>query len=451
MKNERGFFENRIASSVRRVLCAALAFCLLFSLGGCDILGGDEELISPPRPQGELYEIKRSLEAAESREMTLKYPTKGEYRSAIISVDVTGNGENDAVAFYQTESENITYMHIAVISRRGDEWVTSNDVPVMASGVEQVKFVDLDGDGAREVLVGWSVYGNVDKEVAVYKFDGEKLSSLMKEKYTEFLCCDLDTDQQQELFLLHLNQTAKTAVARCFKMADGALSEVSKTVADGLVSGYAAVSESKLLSGKPAVYADGQKGNTMITEVFYLEGARLVNPLCDADTRVTVMTERPTSFTSRDITGDGVIDIPMAETLPGYGEAPTADRVYMTHWCSFDGEKLVITLNALMNYPDGYYFSVPRTHERRITVERNIESRMRIVYLCDSETGGRVAELFRVKAVSVGKWDPALPEYEGWEKIAETDSVIYAVKHSGYDGDGTLTLSQIKEAFNLIA
>ncbi len=443
--------HNSIFSFLRRALCLILALSFCFALCGCDLFAGDEELITPPRPQGELYEIKQSLEQAEGGKLALKYPTKGEHRSAIISVDVTGNGENDAVAFYATESENITYMHIAVVSRRGEEWVTSNDVPVMASGIEQVKFVDLDGNGVSEILVGWSVYGNVDKEIAVYSFDGEELSSLLKEKYTEFLCCDFDTDQKQELFVLHLNQTNKTAVARCFGMTEGEIGEISKTVADGNVSSYAAVCEGKLLNGKPAIYADAQKGGTMITEVFYLDGARLVNPLCDADSRVTIMTERPTSFTSRDITGDGIIDIPMAETLPGYGEAQPADKIYMTHWCSFDGQKLVVTLNALMNYPDGYYFTVPKTHEHNITLERNIESRMRIVYLCDPETGARIADLFRIKAVNSTSYDPALPEYGGWEKIAETESLTYLVKHSGYNGEGALSLAQIKESFKLIA
>ena len=141
----------------------------------------------------------------------------------------------------------------------------------------------------------------------------------------------------------------------------------------------------------------------------------------------------------------------MAETLPGYSDALPSDKIYMTHWCSFDGEKLVVTLNALMNYPDGYYFTVPKTHERNITLERNIESRMRIVYLCDPETGARQADLFRIKAVNSTNYDPALPEYGGWEKIAETDSLTYLVKHSGYDGEGALSMAQIKDAFKLIA
>ena len=435
---------------IRRLLCALLLAALCFSLCGCELFAADEELISPPRPQGELYLIKQSLQEAESAKMTLKYPTEGDYRSAIVSVDITGDGKNDAVAFYATESDNITYMHIAVVTERDGEWVTSNDVTVMASGIEQVRFVDLDGDGASEILAGWSVYGDVDKELGVYSFDGITLNSLMKEKYTEFICCDLDTDQQQELFVLHLSLTDKTAVARCFKAKDGALSELSRTVSDGNVSSYLAVSVSKLLSGRPAIYIDAQKGASLITEIFYLDGGRLVNPLCDAEARVTSATDRPNSITTTDITGDGVADIPMAQLLPGYAEAQPADRIYLTSWCSFDGQKLVVTLNTVMNYADGYYITVPKGLEDRLTIEKNVESRMRIVYLYDTGKNARRSELFRIRAVNRSSWDPSLPEYAGWEKINETDSVVYAVKLSGYNGDGAITAEQIKNSFNLI-
>ncbi len=432
-----------------RVIFTSLLLCfVMVFLSGCRLFSVGDDLLLPPRAQGELGDIQDALSKLTSNKITLKYPTAGEYRSAIVQYDLTGNGVKDAVAFYSTESENISAMHIAVITKRDGKWVAAKDVSVLASGVERVEFDDLDGDGTSEIIVGWSVYAAVDKEIGVYGFDGATLTPHAHEKYTEFLRTDLDTDQKRELFLVHLNSTDKTATARLLTLENDSITEIASCHCDGSVSGYLSVASTKLLNGKPAVFVDAQKGTGAITEVFYLDGEQLINPLFDRDSGVTTITERPSTVVSSDINGDSTLDIPMLELLPEYRDAPESDRVYITRFCTLNGENLVITLSALMNYTDGYYFTLPKTLDGNITLTKNIEARTRTIYLYDKHTGERKAELFTIKTVNLNNWETS--NTQNWHKILEDKTTVYAVLISDYNGPEALSFEQIKSEFNLI-
>lgn len=433
---------------IKKALALLLVMAFIFTLSGCKLFSVQEDLLSPPRPQGELFEIEKALRSLSAGKITLKYPTAGEYRSAIIQYDITANGIQDAVAFYSTESENISLMHVAVITKRDGEWVAVRDASVLASGVERVEFEDLDGDGKSEIIVGWSVYGTVDKEIGIYGFDGVTLSPYAHEKYTQFLRTDLNTDQRKELFLIYNNTAEKTATARLLTLENKAVAEITSARSDGAVSDYLQVAQSKLLNGKPAVFVDAQKGTSAITEVFYLEDGHLVNPFYDRESNTTKITERKNNVPSKDINDDGSYDVPMLQLMPGFENAAESDRVYVTKWCGFDGARLAVTLSAVMNYTDGYYFTYPKEYEGKISVDRILSSRTRIVNFVSDIEKGEKQELFRIKTISLNSWETT--ENEGWEKLLEDKTTVYAVRISDFGKQNGITHEVIQNEFKII-
>lgn len=435
--------------NIKSFALLALVLACLFVLSGCNIFSSGEELLTPPMPGGELSKIRLALDTLVNDEYTLKYPTDGEYRSAIVRYDVTGNGQKDAVAFFSTEKENISSMHIALLTRRGEDWVAIKDVSVLASGIERVEFHDLNGDGVSEIVVGWSVYGNVDKQASVYTFDGEVLTPRLKEPYTEFLVCDLNTDNKKEILLLQLKPTEKRGSAKLLELTGEGVSEISAADLDGNSTAIVSAVEAKLLGGRPAVFLDMQKGAKMITEILYLSGGKLQNPMYDKEEKATRLTERSSSVTVQDINGDGSPDIPMLEILPDYQEKPDEDKLYITHWCSFDGKKMVVTLSAYMNYTDGYYFKVPKSHEGKLTVVKNTSSRTRTFYYYDKEEQKRGVELFKIMAVSENNWVASLKDSGDWDEVATENSVVYAVQKSAYNGENAIKTDAIKAAIKI--
>ena len=87
-----------------RIWCAAVAVALAISLlfSGCSLSALDaQSLMRPPRPTGERAQIHDELEKSAGANPTLKYPSRGEYRSAIIMHSLVSAGQEDAIAFYQ--------------------------------------------------------------------------------------------------------------------------------------------------------------------------------------------------------------------------------------------------------------------------------------------------------------------------------------------------------------
>ena len=60
-----------------------------------------------------------------------------------------------------------------------------------------------EGDGVKEITVGWNVYGGMDKKVTAYALNGLKLEPLMQESYSSFMCCDMVGDGRKELFIIY--------------------------------------------------------------------------------------------------------------------------------------------------------------------------------------------------------------------------------------------------------
>ena len=151
------------------LLCAAV---LTFTLSGCSTLDGNiDTLLNPPAPTGQLRQVQNALLESVKGELTLKYPTSGEYRSAFVMKDLDGDGVLEALAFYSTTLDNTTNMHINLITKDGSDWVSCGAASIVATGVEKVDFADINGDGKLEILVGWSIYGSVEKRLSVYVLD----------------------------------------------------------------------------------------------------------------------------------------------------------------------------------------------------------------------------------------------------------------------------------------
>ncbi|MBQ1231509.1 MAG: hypothetical protein IIX73_04000, partial [Clostridia bacterium] len=168
----------------------------------------------------------------------------------------------------------------------------------------------------------------------------------------------------------------------------------------------------------------------------------------DRESNTTKITERKNNVPSKDINDDGSYDVPMLQLMPGFENAAESDRVYVTKWCGFDGARLAVTLSAVMNYTDGYYFTYPKEYEGKISVDRILSSRTRIVNFVSDIEKAEKQELFRIKTISLNSWETT--ENEGWEKLLEDKTTVYAVRISDFGKQNGITHEVIQNEFKLI-
>ena len=425
----------------------AVLLCLLMLTSCTEFDNNAKSLLIAPR-QEELHHIQKALEKSAGSDITLKYPTSGEYRSAFILKDIDNDGNEEAFAFYSKTVEETVTMNINAISQADDEWVSKGNSNVVAGGIERVVFCDLDGDGTEEIVVGWTVFGNVDKQLGVYSFDGESLKKRAGEKYSDFICGNLTGDNKNELVVLGINTTDKSATAKVFSLQEGSVSELGNTLLDdGITSFYTPVI-SKLSDSRPALYVDAVKGVGIVTEILWFQQDNLIR-MNATNAQGENETYRTTSATVKDFNGDGFLDIPRCELLKSTADKEEIDKVYVTNWSSFDGKKFKTVASAFMNYSDGYYLTVTPQRLDKLYLARKTDSRLRIFYSYDLNTQTQGDEVFRIMAVDKATYTADTYTSQGYEAIHETEKFVYLCRVQSSNPIG-ITIEIIKSSFGVL-
>ena len=430
----------------RRVLALFWAVLFVFLCGCEGLIATPDDLLQPPALTGELKTISDALAKSIKEEYTLVYPSAGEMRSAIALEDIDGDGIKEAVAFYGTKSGEGAEMHINLVKKTSGKWRSVADNVITAGGVEKVIFCDLSGNGKKEILVGWEVFGGREKKLGIYSAADDRLYERFMREYTTFTCCDIYGNDRQQLVLQYVDPGDTGNVVSVYTLSANSVNQTAGCILDGKVKSASEPVVSKLTDGTPALFIDEEKGAGMITEVLYLKDGTLMNPLFDAEKGENTATQRGSGLYCSDIDNDGAAEIPVSVEAPG---AETAgEKGYFTNWCAFDGETLNVKMTCVMNLADGYYLILPSKLADSTAVLRNTETRTRSFYEYDRETAKTGAKMFSVTAVDTVKSEKFLEENRNAQVIYEDEQTVIAAEI--FSGGSKLTLYDIKEMFRTI-
>lgn len=442
---------------MRKILCFLSVLILLFSLCGCDIFTSEaEELLSPPSLTGDMLPISNAIQKSVGSDYTLEYPMRGDYRSAIIQHDLNNDGIFEAIAFYRTKQKSedgnheIVMMNMIAIVNRNGEWVSGGTQSLAAGGIDQIDFCDFDSDGIKEIMVGWAIYGTSELQLSVYSLGENTLTQRMAEQYTHFVPCDLDANDRYEVLILRSFPSEQKNTAHLFSLTQVGVSQISSCELDGSAKTINAPAVSTLSTGTPAVYIDEIKGVGAVTSVLFLEKGQLVNPLLNKDSKKNTKTLREATFESYDINDDGIIEIPVRRDVPTVTKTAESEKLYLTDWCSFNGETLTAQITAMINPQDGYYYCISQNFVEKIAVLKDSENSLMELYFYNAKTNATGDRLLHFKAVKKTDWDSGVYKNQDLTAIINDGETTYvcnistAAKKSGFD------IEKIKSDFKLL-
>lgn len=431
------------------------AFLLLLILGvlclntGCNRLDSNiYNLLAPPRAAGDMSDIQAALNKSINEKYSFKFPTSGEYRSAIILNDLNGDGTEEAVAIYSTTKENTTNMNINLIAKNGEVWYSTGNIKVVATGIEKIEFADLGGDSNKEIIVGWNVYESVDKSVGVYSVTEKGLVGRIFENYTSYLCQDFNADGKDELLTIYKNDDKEQplATAKLLALNNEGAEEISHCPLDPSATSY----KEPVIFGigdKTAIYIDATKGTDLITEMLVLDDGSLSNLSFSSEVGAGFSTLRPGGAYINDINGDGNYDIPVPFLLT-QSENSGSENIYKTNWYCYDGSGITLSLSTIMNYADGYFLEIPEKWDAGISVIANSAERTRTVFRIDPIRGGSAEEIVKIQTLE--KSATLNPTFAGSFKLAETENAVYYATLGSYTGSLAVTQEELINLFKLI-
>lgn len=452
----------------RRLLRTGLGLLLCLCLSGCSFSMLDaQNLMAPPKANADQQSIHQLLQG-DRTEMTLVYPKNGEYRSAIITKDFTGDGSKDALGFYALEDRSVA---VQFLLKDGDAWRTAGTFQNTATQVDRVCFADLNGDGRQDVLIGWgSTAGTTGRTAAVsaYLFSEGEITEYPLGTYGEMAVTDFDGDGVNEVFTIDKylppegeEGEASPAMARVYRFVDGQVRAVASVEADNSITNYTALSFGKLSAQLPGVAVDGAKADgSMTTQLFFFDGQGSLQNLPEGVNGENYQNpfSRPstTSFTCRDINEDGILEFPAVSLLPGISSDVTPDSTsYLVEWRTLDknGDFRAV-LYAMMNPRENYWFQVPMWLRQQLSASNNTSTRtVTYTQVVDQEGGDQPllgSPLFSIRVFTRSAWE-SRGQSSGYQQLAAQGDLVYGIQSLTQDDSGQRVIDEVRENFRLLS
>lgn len=451
---------------MKRLAMLLALIAALSGLPGCSFTGiSAQNLISPPAATADQQSIYRLLQGTQT-EVTLIYPKSGEYRSAIIMCDFTGDGVEDAIGFHATADGSA---QVQFLTKSQGEWTVAASFRSSASQVDRVCFGTLP-DGGQAVLIGWGTTAGTTARLAManaylYQPDGG-MKEFTLGSYGEMAVTDFDGDGVNELFTIDKSVPAPAenegeetipARARLYAFDRDTPYEAASVQADNSITGYSGVAFGKLGPSDWGVVVDGTTADgSMNTQVFFMEEDRLTNYPSGVNTEGFVSEyTRPAAaaIMARDINGDGYIEIPAAIQLPGYSEDAALDSTsYMVEWRSqTPGAGSRVVMRALMNVRENYWFRIPYHLQGRVCALNDAERRTVTYTEVKTTDEGELLRgtLFSIRVFTRPAWE-SRGENSGYTMLLEQNDSVYGIQVQSRDEQVLRYVEDIIKSFSLL-
>lgn len=338
---------------------AAVSALLVCLLTGCAFSDASvEELFRLPRMAEEYTGLTRALDDLIAQGYEYASPTGGRNIQSVQMADLDGDGRQEALAFFRMSSSEKP-LKIFIFRLEGDEYTHYCTIESSGTAIDSVYYQDLNGDGRRELIVGWRISAEV-QTVAVYTVEREPVS-LMSSGYTRFTIQDLNGDGIPSLLVLRTDGSSQP-VAEFYGWQDQQMGVAYRCV---LSSSMASLNRGNLISGKldadtPALFITGvdEQGAAATDILVFRQDVGLVNLAMNGSTTGISNAVYPyRQLFPQDIDGDGCIEIPAPD---GTWSAEQTDGLVSWLRCDADG---VLTQAALTYHSlsCGWYLAIPES------------------------------------------------------------------------------------------
>lgn len=343
----------------RYILLTGLSALLAALLTGCGFSDASvEELFTLPRMAEEYTGLTKELDDLIAQGYEYASPTGGRNIQSVQMVDLDGDGQQEALAFFRMSSDEKP-LKIFVFRLEDGTYTRFCTIESSGSAIDSVYYQDLNGDGRRELIVGWRISAEV-QTVAVYTVAREPVV-LMSSGYSRFTMQDLNSDGIPSLLVLRTDGNSQS-VAEFYGWQDEQMGVAYRCV---LSSSMASLNRGSMVSGRvdadtPALFITGvdEQGMAVTDILVFRSELGLVNlALTGSSTGVSNAVFAYRQLSPQDIDGDGSIEIPDPD--PSWSGEQT-DGLVRWMRCSGDGE-LSVVAETYHSLSCGWYLNIPES------------------------------------------------------------------------------------------
>ena len=326
-----------------RSVCILFGMLLCLLLAGCSMPGEPvqvEELLRAPRLSGDYGDIQTALNDWLGESAQLKYPLQGDLLSPFLLQDLDGDGRQDAAVLYTTaKSSNVC---IAILQRDStDAWQVRQNVEGLADTVEDVRLAQLQPGNAVQLVVGYMA-AQGDHYLAVYSYTNGELATILEQQYEQYLVEDITGGGNQDLILMSTLEDGGVQIELLTVDKEGSFQQVAVMgLSANRFAGCASVAAGMGADGKHYLVLDGWtgiSGNNLASVLLHFdEDTQQMVPASQISTErlYTASLRNVPGLVSRDLDGDGIVEIPTQPEEAGLLNMSQGRRMDFIVWMDY--------------------------------------------------------------------------------------------------------------------
>ena len=320
---------------------ACVLLCLL--LAGCSMPGEQvqvEELLRAPKLSGDYGDVQTALNDWLGESAQLKYPMQGDLLSPFLLQDLDGDGRQDAAVLYTTaQSSNVC---IAILQKDdADIWHVRQNVEGLADTVESVGLAQLQPGDATQLVVGYTA-AQGDHYLAVYSYTDGVLSTILEQQYQQYLVEDITGGGNQDLILMSTLEDGGVQIELLTVDKEGSFQQVAVMgLSANRFAGCASVAAGVGADGRHYLVLDGWtgiSGNNLASVLLrFDEDTQQMVPADQISTEklYTASLRNVPGLVSRDLDGDGIVEIPTQPEEAGLLNMSQGRRMDFIVWMDY--------------------------------------------------------------------------------------------------------------------
>lgn len=431
---------------VKKALYLLGLMILLLCLGGCSLQFGDG-LLSLPKVPAEYVQLQQQLNEILQGGAAYAVAETGTNRQAVQLMDLDGDGSEEALAFFRTESGAY---QVYAFRREGAVYTRIGMAEGYGTTLRAIYYPTL-GNGRAGLAMCWGFDEGGSYGMTVYDFGDNGMTVLMDIQYSDVTIEDIDRDGAQEMAFAVKDTVTGLYSARVYQFRGDQYRVLYEVPMCLEVRSVANMQFGSFNGRQVGLYIDSlATTGGYVTDLIWYDGQMAANRTIDQASGSGSKTWRLGSVFCTDVNGDGVIDVPASHIFsyePNEQEARSR-----LDWVNYDQVGGETQVSATLHMPgESWYMLWPENWGDRVRVEKNnsLNLSQTVFYVPGPE--GQKELLLAVYLFTGSSREDEASRYTQLQSLASNAAGIYrcSIPVNG-SSDLSLSIAQVRRLFHTI-
>lgn len=384
---------------------------------GCSLFQSSTSLLKPPELPVKQQELKQAIGQYVPAQAEWVSPIEDKQANKMIKADLDGDQTNELIVFYKLPDQT-SQMEAIVLKEEKGKWKETLTLKDLGRELHKVEFADLNRDGFKEILVGFSFSEDAsDKALIVYDVSATKPKKMMESPYSAFFAGDFTKDNKGEILLASLvpNQEHTVSLYQFNSKKAELLDELK--LDPYVYPYYHAAAGSISPSIKGAILDAGVGAHSSTSFMIGVEENKLVNEIPKNLKKEDLF--RAYAVNSEDSNEDGILEFTLQKEASSENLA-YSDMPFINEYYQLNDQKQAELIHKFYDNPSFLYrFELPLDWPALEVKESEDGRYVKFLSSKDDEV------LFDIYAIDKGH---ALPK--GWNILYESNQFTYVTNYS---------------------